>query len=109
MAIEWNHIDIGLFSKLPRNENNLAIVVEAKKMGKSCLNAKQQAERYAQSWTTSKLIVTDGIRYGIFIKKQNEFELASYLNLTRLRSGYSIYECSGAQDAVLALTPEMAI
>jgi len=31
MAIEWKHVDVALFDKLPRNDKNTCVVVEAKK------------------------------------------------------------------------------
>lgn len=61
MAIEWNKVDIALFSKLPRDDSNLSVVVEAKKKDSSCLSAKSQAQLYAQGkQSCNRLIVTDG-------------------------------------------------
>lgn len=114
MAIEWNKIDVALFSNLPRNEDLLSVVVEAKKMGSSCLSAFPQAENYApQSEHCRRIILTDGLRYGVFVKKtvkthsREDFSLFAYMNLTRLRREYPIYgNCKGAQDALLAMAPE---
>ena len=43
MAIEWNKVDVALFNQLPRADENLGVVVEAKKKDNSCLTAKSQA------------------------------------------------------------------
>lgn len=107
MAIEWRRVDVALFSELPREDKNLAVVIEAKKMGNSCLTALSQAEAYAEGKASCrKLIVTDGIRYGVYVKVANQFQLYAYLNLIRLRSNYPVYGCQGAKTALFAMTPE---
>ncbi len=107
MAIEWNNVDIALFSQLPRNNKNLNVVVEAKKKGNSCLSALSQAQAYAEGKNNCRrLIVTDGLRYGVYIKKNDVFELYAYFNITRLRNEYPIYECLGVKEALRVMTPE---
>ena len=107
MAIEWHNVDIALFSQLPRDDSNLNVVVEAKKKGNSCLSAKSQAQSYADGKKNcNRLIVTDGLRYGIYLKKNNEFKLHAYFNLTKLKSAYPVYGCNGIQEALRTMTPE---
>jgi hypothetical protein len=109
MAVEWNHVDVALFEQLPREDKSLRVVVEAKKMDNACLAAKRQAMSYADGKTGCKrLIVTDGLRYGVYVRHETKeiFRLHAYLNLTRLRRNYPIYECEGAEDALLAMAPE---
>jgi hypothetical protein len=107
MAIEWNYVDVALFSTLPREDVNLSVVVEAKKKGSSCLSALSQARDYAQArGGCQRLIVTDGIRFGIYIRVQDEFALHAYMNLTDLKDNYTIYGCHGTKMALLAMTPE---
>jgi len=108
MAVEWNHVDVALFEQLPRSDQSLRVVVEAKKMDKSCLTAKLQAALYASGKTgCHRLIVTDGLRYGVYVRgKEEVFHLDAYLNLTRLRRHCPVYECKGAEDALLAMAPE---
>ncbi|MGA2685793.1 MAG: hypothetical protein ABSF51_12140 [Verrucomicrobiota bacterium] len=54
-----------------------------------------------------RLIVTDGIRYGIYIRQGVEdFSLYAYMNLARLMESYPVYECEVAKDALLAMAPE---
>lgn len=107
MAIEWHKVDLALFNQLPREDSNLAIVVEAKRKGNSCLTAKSQAELYAKGKSNCKrLIVTEGTRYGIYVQKDNEFHLYAYMNLIELRDEYPIYKCFGVKEALRAMTPE---
>lgn len=107
MAVEWNRVDVALFSSLPRCDENLGVVVEVKRMDKSCLTAISQAQGYAQTrHNCHRLIVTDGIRYGVYVKEQDEFTLHAYMNLTELKDNYPIHECHGTKMALLAMTPE---
>ncbi len=108
MALEWNNVDLALFDQLPRSDNTLTVVVEAKKMDKSCLTAMSQAMSYARGKSAcQRLIVTDGLRYGVYVRTKLEaFRLDAYMNLTKLRHGYPVLKCRGAGDALLAMAPE---
>lgn len=107
MAIEWNNVDLALFTQLPRNDNSLSIVVEAKKRGASCLSAMSQAQSYAaQKPNCNRLIVTEGIRYGVYVKRETGFALYAYMDLTEFREEYPVYRCHGIQEALWAMTPE---
>lgn len=108
MAVEWKHVDVALFDQLPREDKNLQVVVEAKKMDNSCLSAKSQAMAYAEGKRSChRLIVTDGLRYGVFTRiREEEFKLYAYLNLTNLKRHYPILECFGAEQALLSMAPE---
>lgn len=108
MAVEWNRVDVALFEKLPRGDDSLRVVVEAKKMGRSCLSAKSQAAEYARGKIAChRLIVTDGLRYGVYLRADDgNFDLYAYLNLSRLKQSYPIHACSGAKVALLAMAPE---
>jgi hypothetical protein len=92
MAVEWNHVDLALFDQLPRADDSLRVAVEAKKMDNSCLSAKSQAMSYVVGRSgCHRLIVTDGLRYGVYVREQVEtFRLYAYMNLTRLRHDYAI-------------------
>ncbi len=71
------------------------------------MTAISQAEAYAATKENRKrLIVTDGLRYGVYLKTKSKFRLHAYLNLTDLRSEYPIYDCHWARDALRAMTPD---
>ena len=108
MGIEWNYLDVALFESLPRSDDRLQAVVEAKKMDNACLSAKAQAAGYAATRPSCRrVIVTDGVRYGVYVKtRSGEFDLYAYLNLARLRDGYPVYPCHGAEEALLAMSPD---
>lgn len=111
MAIEWNRVDVALFHQLPRSDATLRVVVEAKRMDRSCLTALSQAEAYAKGKEQChRLIVTDGMRYGVYVRSGGDaFELYAYLNLARLRDAAPAYFCHGAREALLAMTPEWVL
>jgi hypothetical protein len=111
MAIEWHSVDVALFRSLPRDQMNLAAVVEAKRKGLSCLTAKSQAQGYAEKHGTAvcqRLIVTDGLRYAVFFRSEHGFEEhpRAYLNLTDMRVKYPVYKCLGAKDAFLLMSSD---
>lgn len=107
MAVEWNKVDIALFNELPRRSDNLIAVVEAKKKGNSCLQAYSQAFNYAKDKVQcNRLIVSDGLRYGVFIKDNNKYRLHAYMNITDFRKDYVIYSCAGIMEALWTMTPD---
>lgn len=114
MAIEWQKVDVALFNKLPRSNENLSVVVEAKQKDKSCLNALSQAKYYAEQKgrdSCQRLIVTDGLRYGVYLRGEKAFAGSpeAYLNLARMRASYPILECRGAQEAFLMMSADWVL
>lgn len=116
IALEHHRIDVALFSRLPRENENLTLVVEAKALHQACLGAFEQAKDYAKDYgNCNRIIVTDGLRYGVYIRKGGSWPQAlephAYLNVRRLRSSYPIYgdgdnRLHGAKEAIRAMTPE---
>ena len=111
MAIEWSSVDIGPFSTLPRSDEHLSAVVEAKPKDHSCLNVKSKAQYYAEQperLSCNRLIVTDGIRYGIYFSRGEVFRNTpnAYLNLIRMREEYFLLQCKGSRDSFLSMSPD---
>lgn len=118
IALEYNiqgagRADIVLFPNGNRKDYQPTVVVEAKRYDQSCLSASEQIRRYASELDyVRRLIVTDGIRYGIFTRKDKEetfsLHLTAYLNLSRLRDCYPAYHehCGGADEAILMLSSD---
>ena len=108
MAVEWNRMDLALFSRLPRKDKNLAAVVEVKRLDHACLPARPQAQYYAEEGgkerdECQRLIVTDGMRYGVYVRSANgKFPdtPCAYLNINRMVECYYIFSCSGATKAL---------
>ena len=115
IALEYNRIDVALFSHLPREKGNLTLVLEAKALGQACLSAFGQAKDYAEEYQNcTRIIVTDGLRYGVYLGEGKVWpkEPYAYLNVRRLRSSYPNFfgdgdnVIRGAKEAIHALTPE---
>lgn len=111
MAVEWAGVDVALFQALPRSNENLAGVVEVKPKGQACLTARSQAQAYAEQpgrESCRRLIVTDGLRYGVYLRENGTFknEPDAYLNLTRMRDAYPVLGCKGAKDAFLFMAAD---
>lgn len=114
IGLEYDRIDAALFARLPRNNESLSAVVEAKRVHGACLTAVSQARTYATRYRNcSRIIVTDGLRYGVYVRKGNEWpppevlKPYAYLNLWRPREKYPVYgDLRGAKEAIFAMTPE---
>lgn len=91
IGIEWRDIDVALFKRLPRNSDNIAFIVEAKRMDTAVESAINQARNYAQKLKIHcPLLVTDGIRYRLF---SNDGHRIAYANLSRLKqSSTALFE-----------------
>ena len=102
--------DIALYSYGNRQNQYLTAIVEAKKFEKSCLRAEAQVRSYAAKHT-DRLIVTDGIRYGVFVQGSEGLfpeTPSAYLNLTKFLDGYKVYgdSCAGADQALLIMSAD---
>jgi hypothetical protein len=111
MAVEWEKIDLALFSGLPREPERLIGAVEAKQWRNSCLSARSQAERYANevaAESCERLVVTDGNRYGVFVRDGDDFpdRPDAYLNLADPKDGYPVMESEGAQEALRLMSAD---
>jgi hypothetical protein len=112
MAVEWHGPDLALFTRPTRQDRDLAVAVEVKKLDTSCLTAKSQAEDYAERSGREgcrRLIVTDGLRYGVYVREaEGKFpdQPQAYLNLARLMDAYPILHCLGAKEALWTMSPD---
>ena len=109
MSVEWNRVDIALFDILPRRDANLSVLVEVKRMDRSCFKAVPQARDYALfpgREACRRLVVTDGLRYVVYRRLENTFQGTpdSYLNLAEPRKTYPIWGCEGGDRAMLLMS-----
>jgi hypothetical protein len=85
IAVKWRYVDIVVFKRLPRTIENIAFIVEAKRMDTGLEDALKQAQGYLKKLEIEReLVVTDGIRYRVFAKDDPNTSIA-YANLTRLK------------------------
>lgn len=102
--------DLALYANGNRRDYEPIVILEAKKFGSSCLTADAQARAYAAKLrNVRRLIVTDGIRYGVFISDPVQpifsCDPNAYLNLANLRDCYPAYgNCQGGDEAMLYMS-----
>lgn len=105
-AIQWNKVDVALFSQMPSTDENLECVVEAKSLDKSVFTPVGQALTYAQAQNRKncrRIFITDGIRYSVFERENDNFSLKAYLNILNMRKDYPLYRCAGAVQAIIKM------
>ena len=105
-AVQWNYVDVALFRGMPSTDATLALVVEAKLLGRSVFSHLGQARDYALQQGRDgckRLIVTDGIRYALHRRSGSSFHLEAYLNILNMRDAYPVFGCGGAVQAVLGM------
>jgi hypothetical protein len=85
IAVQWRHVDVAVFTALPRTTENCHMVIEAKRLGAGVEGALEQATGYvAMLGVLRDVIVTDGVRYRMYAAARN-FEPLAYANLVRLK------------------------
>lgn len=89
-AVQWNRIDIALFSRGERTKENCKIVVEVKRNDSGLAWAIDQARGYINGLgllNCSRCLVTDGVRYRIVnaIPRNDGTDISVYANLTRIK------------------------
>lgn len=85
IAVQWRHIDVAVFQRLPRTPANCHLVIEAKRLGAGVEGALGQARGYVETLGVPRdVIVTDGIRYRMYAAERG-FEALAYANLARLK------------------------
>ncbi len=117
LAMEWapaskGKIDLAAFRPFRhgvRKDEDIVLIVEAKRLNSSCLKGVEQALTYCQSLPNClRLVVSDGMRYAIFVREAGNARFgqrpAAYLNLLSPKDRYPILECAGADEALLLLS-----
>ncbi len=111
-AAKQQFIDVGLFGRVPRSEHTLSVVVEVKSMSDSIWGAQDQAFDYAKELSQNycrRVIVTNGFRYGVYLRDNDgafSTQPAAYLNLAAPQSSYPLWNCAGADKALLLMSAD---
>ena len=85
IAVKWRHIDVCVFSKLPRIPDHCHYLIEVKRLGTGVEGALSQAIRYVSTLgILCDVVVTDGIRYRMYGALE-DFAPVAYANLARLK------------------------
>ena len=109
IKIEWNHRDIALFDWPYGPAAQLQALVESKRLdGDLGDKAANQAARYALDHATCRqLLITDGFRYKLSRRVDDEWTPVAYINLLKLLDRHPYLEqIAGAQEFLPSLLPE---
>lgn len=110
LAIEWNRIDLAVFTRTPTIEAHCGLVCEAKGMGEPLRDTVQQAKGYCDQHKLkecSKILIADGGYFSLYRRVRGawEPEPSGYINLRKLRRRYLIPKDADAVRTLMALTP----
>jgi len=111
IKIEWRNTDLSFFSRIYNRGDEPCMILESKRMGEGLGYAEKQVQRYASDMPGCKrLIVSDGIRYYLYVKQEEKWDfekdLKAYANLLRLKGRHPyLIHVGGAPDLFLNLMP----
>jgi len=94
------NMDVVLFdTPYESGKSKPLVIIESKRLFDGLRSAPDQATNYAQSHPTCRcLVVSDGIRYKLFLREGDEWRHAAYMNLVAPKRSYP-YE-QGVEGAV---------
>jgi hypothetical protein len=109
VKIEWANMDIVLFdTPYHQDTSKPLVIIESKRLFDGLRYAPDQASDYANSYPScTRFIVSDGIRYKLFVREGEQWRHAAYMNLIAPKRMHP-YE-SGVEGAVAffrALIPD---
>jgi hypothetical protein len=85
IAVQWHHVDVAIFPRLPRTPENCALIVEAKYPEVGAEGALGQAQDYARDLNIRRDILdSDGFRYRLY-GAEKDYRPVAYANLLRLK------------------------
>jgi hypothetical protein len=111
VKIEWNNIDVALFDTPYSTESKPLVIIESKRLGDGLRYAPDQAASYAKLYPACvRFIVSDGIRYKLFKRFDDQWRYSAYMNLVAPKR-FHPYEpgLDGAVSFFLNVIPKGAI
>lgn len=108
IKIEFSALDIALFDRPYAGDAEPTLVIESKRLFDGLGGvALQQAQTYAMRYPTCRrLIVSDGLRYKLYLRDQEWWSPEAYANLLKLRDRHPYDEgVAGADELFLSLLP----
>jgi hypothetical protein len=111
LAVEWNWIDLAVFSTAPIKSENLCLLCEAKGLGQGLQDVFSQAKGYVDKFKLDKckrILLTDGERLYLHQRKKDDSwdeNPVGYLNVKLIRTNHIAPAGTNAVDTIMALTP----
>jgi hypothetical protein len=100
VKIEWASMDVVLFdTPYKKDSSKPLVIIESKRLFDGLRYAPDQATNYAKSYPScGRFIVSDGIRYKLFLRKDEQWRHAAYMSLVAPKRTHP-YE-NGVEGAV---------
>jgi hypothetical protein len=111
LAVEWQKIDLAAFWKTPTTPETCVLICEAKKRGRGLQDVLKQAIDYVKKQKLNecrKVLLTDGGRFYLYERELNDYKVAGYLNVDKIRNEHIASPGTNAVDTIVALTPAAA-
>jgi hypothetical protein len=100
VKIEWLNMDVVLFdTPYESGKSKPLVIIESKRLFDGLRSAPGQATNYARAYPScDRFVVSDGIRYKLFLREGDGWRHAAYMNLTAPKRSHP-YE-QGVEGAV---------
>ena len=100
VKIEWLNMDVVLFdTPYKKDSSKPLVIIESKRLFDGLRYAPDQATKYALSYPSCiRFVVSDGIRYKLFLREGEQWRHAAYMSLTAPKRSHP-YE-QGVEGAV---------
>lgn len=107
LKIEWHNIDIAFFENNYTKKKKPTMILESKRLDSSLFGAEKQAKNYSSRLPNcEKLVVSNGLSYLLFCKKNNEWTPRAFLNVLNPLDRHPFYEeIGGGADLMRQLVP----
>lgn len=107
LKIEWDNIDVAFFDSSYSKSAVLRMIVESKRLDDGLRYAPDQAKGYSEKYPRcDRFVVSDGIRYKLFSRHEDNWRFEAYLNLLAPRARHPYYsEVRGAVDFFMGVLP----
>ncbi|MEM2111512.1 MAG: hypothetical protein QXX08_06505 [Candidatus Bathyarchaeia archaeon] len=111
IKIEWNNIDVSIFDSPYSKKSKPILLIESKRLGDGLLYAPSQAQQYAKQFPECRIfIVSDGIRYKLYERENNDWKYSAYMNLMSPKKKHPYYkDVKGAVDFFLKIMSSRTI
>jgi hypothetical protein len=108
LAVEWRHIDLAFFDRMPTTEENCVMICEAKRPHRPLESALDQAINYVEKRRLVRcrtIVLSAGTRLTTYRKMRGGWYASGAINFMRLRDRHVIPHNTSAVETLMSLTP----
>lgn len=107
MKIEWDDVDIAFFKEQYSRDDEPVMILESKRLWAGLQDAEQQGKDYAEKFPKcSRLTISDGVCYRLYVRTTEGWRWKAYCNLLRLKDRHPYWaDIKGAPELFSHLIP----